>query len=227
MTLGWSDGSTFIPVDFSFVATVSRMINDIKESLDKRTIAYKRRIEAKQKKTDITIKLLKRALDHSIYAPYVLMDTWFSSPSMFLRIKELGIDAICMLKKTSKHHYICQNKKLDILSLYNHSLRNGRKSRNKDGIISSIIVKINDDTKLKIVYVVNRNNNSEWIALATTAINLSDEEIITIYEIRWQIELFYKSVKSTFKLEKEFITQSFESLISHTTIAFIRYMVVS
>lgn len=75
LTLGWSDGSTFIPVDFSFVATVKNLINDISESLDKRTIAYKRRAEAKQKKTDTTVEMVKRALKHEINADYVLMDT--------------------------------------------------------------------------------------------------------------------------------------------------------
>lgn len=56
---------------------------------------------------------------------------------------------------------------------------------------------------------------------------MSEEDIIKTYEIRWQTEVFYKAIKSTFKLEKEFMTQSFESLISHTTIVFTRYIVVS
>lgn len=60
-----------------------------------------------------------------------------------------------------------------------------------------------------------------------TDISMSDEEIIRIYEMRWSIEIFFKAIKSTFKLEKKFMTQSFESLISHTTIVFTRYIVVS
>lgn len=75
LTLGWSDGTTFIPVDFSLVATVSHLINDIKDTIDKRSISYKRRAEAKQKKTDTAVETVKRAIDHGIYASYVLMDT--------------------------------------------------------------------------------------------------------------------------------------------------------
>ncbi|MEE0777395.1 MAG: hypothetical protein UJ210_00055 [Massilimicrobiota sp.] len=75
MALGWSDGATFIPVDFSLVATITHLINDTKDTIDRRTIAYRRRAEAKQKKTELTVEMVKRALNHGIYASYVLMDT--------------------------------------------------------------------------------------------------------------------------------------------------------
>lgn len=227
LTLGWSDGTTFIPVDFSLVATVSHLINDIKDTIDKRTIAYKRRAEAKQKKTDTAVEMVKRAIAHGIYASYVLMDTWFASPTMFMKMKEIKVDAVCMLKKTPKQHYVYRNMKLNVKSLFDKSMMYGKKIRNSQGIISSIIVSIDEDVKLKIVYVVNKNDSSQWIAIATTDISMSDEDIIKTYEIRWSIEIFFKAIKSTFKLEKEFMTQSFESLISHTTIVFTRYIVVS
>lgn len=228
LTLGWSDGATFIPVDFTFQATMKNLINDIDENLDKRTISYKRRAEAKKAKTDNTKEMVKRALEKGINAQYVLMDSWFSSPKMFKEMKnDIKIDALCQLKKTSKHHYTYQGHKLDINALFDISLRSGKKERNKDGIISSIIVNIDEETKLKIVFVMNRNNNSEWIAIATTDISLSEEEIITIYNNRWSIEVFFKTIKTLFKLEKEFISQSFESLISHTAIVFTRYIITA
>ncbi len=228
LTLGWSDGATFLPVDFSLQATMKNLINGIDEKLDKRTLSYKRRFEATQSKTGNTIEMVKRALNKGINAQYVLMDSWFASPKMFVKMKkEAKIDALCQLKKTSKQHYIYQGKKYDVKSLFDISLRTGKKERNKDGIISSIIVNIDEETKLKIVFVVNRNDNSEWIAIGTTDITLSDEDIITVYSLRWAIEVFFKSIKQYFGLEKEFITNSFESLISHTTIVFVRYIVVA
>lgn len=227
LTLGWSDGATFIPVDFSLVVTVCNLINDISDKIDKRSLSYQRRAESKEKKTDTAVQMIRRALNHGIYADYVLMDTWFASPTMFQNIKNLKIDAICMLKKTTKHQYMYQGYKLDIKSLFNKSMIYGRKTRNHQGIISSIIVNITEEMKLKIVYVVNKNNTGQWIAIATTDYQMSEEDIIKTYEIRWQTEVFYKAIKTTFKLEKEFMTQSFESLISHTTIVLTRYIVVS
>ncbi|MEE0777394.1 MAG: hypothetical protein UJ210_00050 [Massilimicrobiota sp.] len=103
---------------------------------------------------------------------------------MFMNMKETGIAAICMLKKTTKHHYAYKGKRLDVKSLFDKSTMHGKKTRNAQGIISSIIVNINDDIRLKIVYVINKNDSSQWITIATTDISMSDEEIIRIYKMR-------------------------------------------
>lgn len=50
LTLGWSDGATFVPVDFSLCSTVKKLINGIDDTLDKRTLAYKRRSECLEKR---------------------------------------------------------------------------------------------------------------------------------------------------------------------------------
>ncbi len=116
LTLGRSDGATFIPVDFTFQVTMKNLINDIDENLDKRTISYKRRDEAKKAKTDNTKEMVKRALENGINAQYVLMDSWFSSPKMFKEMKnDIKIDALCQLKKTSKHHYTYQGKNMILM----------------------------------------------------------------------------------------------------------------
>lgn len=227
LTLGWSDGATFVPVDFSLCSTVKKLINGIDETLDKRTLAYKRRSECLEKKTDLTVAMIKRALDNGIYASYVLMDSWFSSSKMFKNIKSLGIDMIGMLKITTKQFFVYKNKQLNIKTLFDRSLKYGRKTRIYNGIISGLTVKTVDGVQVRIVFVVNRNKKSEWLAIASSDLTVSDEEIIRIYEKRWSIECFFKAIKSTFRLEKEFQVNSFDSLIAHTTIVFIRYMVVS
>ena len=45
--------------------------------------------------------------------------------------------------------------------------------------------------------------------------------------MRWDIEVFFKTTKSLLKLEKEFQSRSYDALISHTTIVFTRYIVLS
>lgn len=227
LTLGWSDGATFVPVDFSLCSTVKKLINGIDEKLDKRTLAYKRRSECLEKKTDLTVTMIKRALDNGISASYVLINSWFSSSKMFKNIKSLGIDMIGMLKITAKQFFVYKNKQLDIKTLFNESLKHGRKTGIYNGIISGLTVKTVDGVQLRIVFVVNRNRKSEWLAVASSDLTISDEEIVRIYEKRWSIECFFKASKSTFRLEKEFQVNSFDSLIAHTTIVFIRYMVVS
>ncbi|MNW51270.1 hypothetical protein D3C74_287520 [compost metagenome] len=47
LTLGWSDGHTFIPFDFSLLASLKSQVNGIMDGIDKRTTSgYKRRLEA-------------------------------------------------------------------------------------------------------------------------------------------------------------------------------------
>jgi hypothetical protein len=56
---------------------------------------------------------------------------------------------------------------------------------------------------------------------------LSEEEIIRIYGIRWDIETFFKCTKSLLRLQKEFQGRSYDLLISHTTIVFARYILLT
>ncbi len=73
----------------------------------------------------------------------------------------------------------------------------------------------------------NRNKKSEWLAILSTDISLSEEEIVKIYGIRWDIEVFFKTLKSLLKMQKEFQGRSFDGIISHTTIVFVRYIILA
>ena len=54
LTLGWSDGASFLPLDFVLCssAKAEKRVQDIKKKLDKRTCGYKRRLEAITKSTE-------------------------------------------------------------------------------------------------------------------------------------------------------------------------------
>ncbi|WP_301281556.1 hypothetical protein [Anaerocolumna aminovalerica] len=62
LTLGWSNGSTFLPVN-SILFSTENAKNRINESisLDKRTVGYKRRQLSMTKEIDVMLKLLKNA----------------------------------------------------------------------------------------------------------------------------------------------------------------------
>lgn len=63
LTLGWSDGYSFIPVDFAMISSTNEenRLNEISADIDKRTNGYKRRKEATQKKTDVAITHIQNA----------------------------------------------------------------------------------------------------------------------------------------------------------------------
>ena len=82
MTLGWTDGNTFLPVNSSLLASSkeSNLIGPVRD-YDGRSLAAKRRKLAQMKGTDVMIERLKRAQSAGHHADYVLFDTWFSSPA--------------------------------------------------------------------------------------------------------------------------------------------------
>ncbi len=82
-------------------------------------------------------------------------------------------------------------------------------------------------TPLKIVFFQNRNKKSDWLAILSTDCTLTEQEIVQIYGMRWDIEVFFKTTKSLLKLQKEFQGRSYDGLVSHTTIVFARYIVLS
>ena len=103
LTLGWSDGSTFLPVNSVLLSTENRKnrINEATE-VDKRTVGYKRRKLSMEKGTQAMLTLLDAARKATISAKYVLFDSWFSSPSTLHAVKSMGYDVIGMVKKTPK-----------------------------------------------------------------------------------------------------------------------------
>ena len=62
LTLGWSDGSTFLPVNSVLLSSENKKnrINEASE-MDKRSVGYKRRQLSMQKGTSVMLELLKQA----------------------------------------------------------------------------------------------------------------------------------------------------------------------
>jgi hypothetical protein len=79
LTLGWSDGDTFLPVNFRLLSSPSdkNVLCPVRKK-DKRTNCYKRRRRARMSTTDVLIEMLHNA--GSIPARYVLFDSWFTLP---------------------------------------------------------------------------------------------------------------------------------------------------
>lgn len=84
LTLGWSDGSTFLPINSVLLSSKNKKnrINDAVE-MDKRTIGYRRRKLAIEKGTQAMLTLLDEA-KAAIPAKYVLFDSWFHHLVLFM-----------------------------------------------------------------------------------------------------------------------------------------------
>jgi hypothetical protein len=222
LALGWADGFSFVPVDFAMMSSANpnNRFQEVTESVDKRTSGYKRRKEAVRKKNDVAVEMISRALKQGIQANYVLMDTWFTHEPMIQSILNEGLDVIGMVKQL-KQRYCYQG---DFYTL--PQLRKLLPKYSGGNQFGSIVVQTKNGISVKLVFVRNRNKKSDWLTILSTDLTLSDEEIIRIYGNRWSIEVFFKSSKSLMKLGKEFQGRSYDMMISHTTIVFIRYILL-
>ena len=226
MTLGWADGNTFLPVNSSLLASSkeSNLIGPASE-YDGRSLAAKRRKLARMKGTDVMIELLKNALVAGHCAEYVLFDTWFSSPAQLIAVKDLGLDSIAMVKKSSRVYYEYEGKQLSIRKIFGIC----RKRRGRSKYLLSISVMVGKEQKIpaKIVCVRNKKNKKDWIAFICTNPDLSEEEIIRIYGKRWQIEVFFKTCKSYLQLVTECHSLSHDALTAHVAIVFTQYLMIA
>lgn len=227
LTLGWSDGSTFLPVSSVLLSSENKR-NRINEAsaMDKRTVGHKRRQLSMQKGTSVMLELLKQAKNAAVPAKYVLFDSWFSSPSSIHAVKETGYDVIAMVKKTPKMFFRYNGTDMSLISIYNKNKKRPGRSR----YLLSVMVDVIKDGKVipaKVVYVRNRNKRKEYLCIISTDTGLDDNEIIRIYGKRWDIEVFFKVCKSYLHLGKECRALSYDAMTAHTAVVFTRYMMLS
>ena len=227
LTLGWSDGNTFIPVNGCLLSSENSKsrINEAKE-LDKRTVGFARRELSKTKATTVMLDLIDSAKKACIPASHVLFDSWFCFPSTLLAIKEKGFDVVAMSKKSSKIHYLYNGKMQPLTEVYKQNKK--RRGRSKY-LLSVEISAVKDDKTIpaRAVYVRNRNKRKDYLILVTTDMTIDEEEVIRIYGKRWNIEVFFKVCKSYLKLSKECNSLSYDAMTAHTAIVFTRYMLLS
>ena len=220
LTLGWSDGVSFLPLDFTLCssAKATKRIQGIKKELDKRCCGYKRRMEAIAKSTNHLELMVKRVLARGIRADYLLMDSWFAFPSILATLGK-HLPVICMGKDMPKVFYRHQEQWLTLGRLFSKLKKRPGKAR----ILASVIVETKKEQKIKIVFVRHRHKR-QWLAILSTKVDLADDEIVRIYGKRWDIEVFFKMMKHYLNLERETQLRDFDGIIGHITIVMSRYI---
>ena len=223
LTLGWSDGHSFLPIDFAMLSSANKRLQEASKEIDKRTCGGQRRKEALQPMPRVVETLVKQSLAAGMEADYLLMDSWFTYAPLLAFITELGLPVIGMVKDSSQR-YQEGSKILALKELYRLAKPVTGSSSN---VLRSIVTSMKPGIAMKIVFVRHRHKKNEWLAILSTDITLTETEIIRIYGMRWDIETFFKCVKSMLRLQKEFQGRSYDMLVSHTTIVFARYILLS
>ena len=223
LTLGWSDGHTFLPVDFALLSSSKSKLQEASEKIDKRTCGWIRRKEALHPMPRVVDSLVKQSLAAGMQADYLLLDSWFTYAPLLSSITALGLPVIGMVKATSQR-YQTEKRSVDLKELYCLAQPVNGASSN---ILRSIVTAMKPGIAVKIVFVRHQQKKNEWLAILSTDTTLTETEIIRIYGMRWDIETFFKCVKSLLRLQKEFQGRSYDMLVSHTTVVFARYILLS
>ena len=223
LTLGWSDGVSFIPVNSCLLSTENKnnRINEAK-NVNNKTFGAKIRNMAQSKATDVLLLLIQEALSAGVKAKYVLFDSWFAYPKTILALKKMQLDTVAMVKKANNIQFLYQGKMLSNKEIY----KQNRKRCGRAKYLLSVMVEVCGDTNIpaKLVFIRNRNNRSDYLVLISTDTSLTEEEIIQLYGKRWDIEVFFKTSKSVLKLTDECRSMSYDAMCSQTAIVFARYI---
>lgn len=228
LTLGWSDGSTFLPLGFQLLSSAKEENVLIPaERQDGRSLAHRRRTKARANTNDVVIDLLRAYKD--VPARYVLFDSWFALPKTIVRVKREQREVIGMVKVSPNIHYQYQGQWLDIRQIFEQA---DFQRRDGQEILGSAVVQLRENreadelVEARIVFVQDRRSD-KWLAILCTDTQISAEEIIRIYGKRWDIEVFFKVCKSYLALAKEFQGRSYDMQVATTSIVFLRYALLA
>lgn len=233
LTLLWSDEYSNVPVDFCPLSSGNdKLLTCPAKSCDGRSIAGRIRKQARQKAPDLLLRMLKDARKAGHRANYVLFDSWFATPKGITAIKkELSLNVLAMLKKSSKVYYEYLDEQYDLKRIYAMNRKRPGRSKYLLSVEVNLIQKekghIVSRIPVRIVFVRNRANRKDWIALISTDLSITEEEIIRRYGVRWNIEVFFKTCKQYLKMLKECNSTSFDALTCHLAIVCVRYMILS
>lgn len=246
LTLAWTDGVSVLPVSFCNMSTRNRknLLNKSKKiTADHQgTFGYKIRKLAQQKMNDTLLDLLDVATAAKLQARYLLCDKWFANPVTIFAIKAKGYDVICMLKN-SRTYYLYNGERKTLKQIFRICVNNERiqrklkrkagkdDSKSRKYLFSATITLLNknggEDRDVKIVFVRNRNKKSEYLAILSTDIELTENQIIEYYSCRWGIETMFQTCKSFLNMQKSTKSLNYSEIHASTAIVMFQYSMMS
>ncbi|MDA3852450.1 MAG: transposase [Spirochaetaceae bacterium] len=198
-----------------------------KDIADKGSPGYQRRIDATRSKVELLKEMVLEVKAKHLEFKYLLFDSWFAFPKTIASFVREEVNIIGMLKRMLNDRYRYNDKVVNLKELHSMIKKAWRKNMDSYSVSVELLEKKDEEfIPVKILFLKNRNKKNEWIALISTDVKLADEEVIRIYGKRWDIEVFFKMIKSYLKLAKEFQGRTYDMLIAHTTIVFLRYIMI-
>lgn len=171
------------------------LIEKTETYLDDKTGKSKRRSPIS--KNEVYRQLLRQVAANQIPFRYVVNDVWFaSSENMMMVVHEL------------KRHFVMPLKSNRKVALSSFNKQNGRYVRINELVIepnTAMIVYLEEvDVPLQLVKQVftNADNSIGMVYLITSDLDLTYDAITLLYQKRWNVEPYHKSLKQNASLSK-------------------------
>ncbi len=237
LALGYSDGKSFIPLDFSLhnekskkknygLTRKQRKTQYIKDR-DSASHGAKRKKELRTEKGANLINMVKRAVKQGIVANYLLTDSWFLSENMIREIRKIKKGAIHVLSmcRMDKRKYLTDKGELiDAVTLRRQSKHLIKRSKKYRATYIEQTVQYKG-IKVKLFFI-RLSKRSKWRLLVTTDTSLKFTEVYDLYANRWAIEVFFKECKQLLGLGKN-QSRDFDSQVAAATLCFMQYTILA
>ena len=141
---------------------------------------------------------------------------------MFRNLCDMGFHGIGMLK-ASNNIYRYKGKLYKLEALYSIA----KMFIHHENDFATLGVELKDGTPFSITFVLDKRNKRDWLAIGTTDLSLSPQKVIKLYSRRWNIEVFFKTVKSCLGFASEFQCRSFDAVVCSVAVVFTRHMLLT
>ena len=232
LIMGYYDGTMFIPINLSFHRAKGKnkktpfglKAKDYKKQYlkkrDKKSQGFLRKKELDKSKIAIAIKMIKKAVKQKIPAQYVLTDSWFTCWDMIKCAMDNNLKYIGMFSKV-KTKFEYKTKQLTYKQI--RKLNRNKVKRNRRFKLYYIRTVVFWNGKYVVLYFTRKGKKGNWKVLLNTDLSSNFQDTVSIYQIRWTIEVFFKEAKQHLNLGKS-QSNDFDAQIADTTIVMIQYL---
>ncbi len=247
VTLGLVADDGFLPLDSELFISSKKVQKLNHKHRDGRSVVARRyRCAKRQSKPQMVIGMLKKAMRMGFEAPYLVADSWYGTKRIIQAALELKLTAVLRMKRGNLKYCVLQadgnEVLLDAKELYAKAVR--KKWRKVAGLpwrVVSCTVQLNleeDESKperwqpVKLLFVRGLDDNDKnpssknWALFLSTDLQLSAEQMLQTYSLRWSVEVYFKEAKQHLGFLSE-QTRSFASFIASIHLCAIRHLLLS
>jgi len=230
LTLGFFDGKSFSPLDFSLHSEKKLKAKDRKKQFkkvcDPRSAGAKRRKECRVSKITNALNMIKRAVKHGFNAKYVLVDSWFSSKEFIQTIRKIqdkSLHVVCGVRKDTRW-YMYNGEKMNAKMLLDTLKKEHKEKRcrKRNTRYYEVVVDYEGVGPVRL-YFSRFPYQKTWRLFLSTDTSLTFLKMLEIYSIRWTTEVFFKEAKQLLKLGK-CQSRDFDAQIADVTRTYILYI---